>query len=182
MTNTEKNVEIAKLPDEIWMPVANYEGFYEVSNLGRLKSLSRKQKLKYWVTKKENLMLQAPDPQTGYKRATLSKKGVGKRFYIHRLVALAFLENKNNKPLVNHINSVRTDNRVENLEWCTDAENVRHSFQAQIYSNAAILMDTQTGVFYYSGKDAADSLGISYDKLMAMIYGRSINRTTLIKT
>ena len=80
----------------------------------------------------------------GYHRAELSKKGKQKRYFVHRLVATAYIPNKNNLPQVNHINGDKLDNRVENLEWCDASQNHKHSFK---YLNRPVtkLFNTDNG-------------------------------------
>lgn len=101
---------------EIWKEIKGFEK-YEISNLGRVRRLY-KQGYKY----------RKPVSQNGYNHVTLSKNGAWSKFQIHRLVAELFIPNPKNKPCVNHINGIKTDNRVENLEWCTYSENEKHSF------------------------------------------------------
>lgn len=94
--------------EEIFVPIKGYEGLYEVSNLGRIKSFKNgSQILKPVITKK------------GYFTIVLCLNGVPKRFLIHRLVAQAFIPNPDNLPFVNHKDEVKTNNVVTNLEWCT---------------------------------------------------------------
>lgn len=103
---------------EIWKDVKGYEGLYQISNLGNVKSL------KYaGGNKPKNLK---PTLNGGYYGVFLCKDGTKKRFTVHRLVALAFVPRIKNKALVNHINEIKTDNRVENLEWCNHSENVNY--------------------------------------------------------
>jgi hypothetical protein len=104
---------------EKWKDVVGYEGLYKVSDLGRVKnSLGIIMKCFYKDKSSDN-----------YLRVALSKYGACKKYTVHRLVALAFIPNEKNKPLVNHKNGVKNDNRLSNLEWCTSSENRIHSIQ-----------------------------------------------------
>ena len=105
---------------EEWRPIKGYEGLYEVSNLGRVKSLERYDTL---GRKKKEKILSSKYNKYGYLRVTLYKNGIGKDFFIHRLVAEAFIPNPENKPQIDHINTIRTDNRDKNLRWVTQKEN-----------------------------------------------------------
>lgn len=117
--------------EEIWKPIKGYEGFYEVSNLGRIKALSRKVlvskngDITYYRKKKEHIMSQ-PYSSNGYKQICLSKNGKTRLFRVHRLVAEAFIENPDRLPEVNHIDESRDNNRADNLEWCTHKYNNRY--------------------------------------------------------
>lgn len=106
------------MKQEIWRNVEGYEN-YQVSNLGNVKSLN------YRNTGTEQI-LKPRDDTHGYLIVALFKKGKGKNFKIHRLVAKAFLANPENFGDVNHKNEIKTDNRVENLEWCTRQYNLNY--------------------------------------------------------
>lgn len=99
---------------EEWKDIEDYPN-YQVSSMGRIKSLN------YNKTGKEKIM--KVTPCNGYFNLTLCKDGKTKQFQIHRLVAQAFIPNPENKPEIDHINTDRTDNRVENLRWVTHKEN-----------------------------------------------------------
>lgn len=100
---------------EEWRDIKGYEGLYQVSNLGRVKSLARKTNNQYG--KKERLMTQKLD-KDGYKRVGLNKNGKQIYYGVHRLVAQAFISNPNNYPQINHKDENKSNNKVDNLEWC----------------------------------------------------------------
>jgi len=107
---------------EIWKDVTDYEGYYQVSNFGRIKSLPRKYR-------KGKIIYQNPLPHTKYFVVRLAKDGVNHTHSVHRIVAKSFIPNPENKPEVNHKNGNRQDNRPENLEWVTKSENNLHAFR-----------------------------------------------------
>lgn len=104
---------------EEWKPVCGYEGFYEVSTEGRVRSLPR--------ATTNGGILKPIYSKDGYASVHLSREGHDKIKRINRLVAEAFIPNPENKPEVNHINGVRDDNRLCNLEWATTSENNLHA-------------------------------------------------------
>ena len=104
------------MEEEIWKPIKEFEGYYEVSNMGRVRSLNYKR------TGKKKILKNIEDYK-GYLEVGLTKNGKRKQFKVHRLVAEAFIPNPENKPCIDHINTVKSDNRVENLRWVTYKEN-----------------------------------------------------------
>ena len=96
---------------EYWKPVVGYEGLYEVSNWGRVKSLNYNHTGKGKILKQNQIM-------NGYKSVMLCKDGKRKNYLVHRLVAEAFIPNPDNLPQVNHKDENKTNNNVDNLEWC----------------------------------------------------------------
>ena len=108
---------------ETWKNIKGYEGLYQVSSEGRVKSLERKDCLGRIV--KERVLKTAPNAQ-GYPIVCLYVGGRQKLFKVHRLVCQAFHKNPENKPCVNHIDENKTNNCASNLEWCTYEENNNH--------------------------------------------------------
>lgn len=113
--------------EKIWKKIPNYSS-YEISNYGEIKTFNWKN------LGREAIMKPALDP-TGYPRTMLKRDdGLIHTIKVHRLVAITFIENPEGKPCVNHINGIRNDNRVVNLEWCTHKENMQHSFKIGLSS------------------------------------------------
>lgn len=104
---------------EIWLPVSGYEGLYEVSNFGRVKSLGNDN------SRKTKILIPCEEVG-GYLKVCLCKNGKGKTFRIHRIVAEAFLPNWCDFQQVNHIDEDKTNNHVNNLEWCDRKYNINH--------------------------------------------------------
>ena len=124
---------------EIWKPVVGYEGYYEVSNLGRMRSLDRMVNHKSGTQYLQRGQILAPRFRDGYVSTAISKFGKTKYCRIHRLVAQAFIPNPENKPTVNHKNGNKLDNSVENLEWATQSENQIHAIRTGLVKRESIL-------------------------------------------
>ena len=143
---------------EIWKPVVGYEGLYEISNMGRVKSIK--------FNKEKILFLQKD--KDGYLRSGLRKMGKLKKYFVHRLVAEAFIPNPNNLPIVNHKDENKQNNCVENLEWCTVKYN--NSYGSAIFKRKeklkkTIVQYTLTNTpikEWRSAKDIEMELGLSH--------------------
>ena len=114
---------------EIWKDIEGYEGLYQISNLGRVKRLGHQCGAIY-----RNEHLLKPCLRDRYLSVRLSKNGKVKNCNIHRLVASAFIPNPNNYDVVNHIDTNRMNNNVNNLEWCTQSYNCIHAVNNGIAS------------------------------------------------
>jgi len=113
--------------EEIWKDVVGHENIYQVSNLGNVRSCKRNKLL----LKNGWYLLRMYNSANGYKFVRINNKTA----YIHRLVSLAFLPSIENKKYVNHINGIKDDNRLDNLEWCTAKENTSHAIKTGLILN-----------------------------------------------
>ncbi len=110
--------------EEVWIDIKEYEGYYQISNLGRVRSLDRLVKHSDGHERKQfGKILKPIFDVGGYQYIALHKNANGKMFKVHRLVALAFIPNINNKLEINHLDEDKKNNKAENLEWCTRLEN-----------------------------------------------------------
>jgi hypothetical protein len=127
---------------EVWKDIKNYEGLYQVSNKGNIYSI-RKNKLFKLNTNK-----------FGYYCVSLYKNSTTKTYYVHRLVAETFIPNPDNKPEIDHIDTIKTNNRVENLRWCNHKENMNNTTSHKHYNKRAVKCTTTNKVFN-SSKEAS---------------------------
>lgn len=119
------NTQLENLPNEIWKDIKAFEGIYQISNKGRVKTLKcQRGRNRIWIDRV--IIMKPAISRCGYLRVDLWKHRKAKHFSVHRLVAEAFIPNPNNYPCVNHKDECKTNNHVENLEWCTSKYNTNY--------------------------------------------------------
>ena len=158
---------------EIFKDVKGYEGLYQISNVGNVKSLGNDK------TKKEKILKPAKNHK-GYLFVGLCKQGKQKNHYIHRLVAQAFIDNPNNLEQINHKNEIKTDNRVENLEWCTPKQNNNYGTHNQRSAANRInhpkrskqVLCVETGKVYPSAHQVERELGFAKSNIVNVCNGK----------
>ena len=157
---------------EEWRDVVGYEGLYQVSNLGRVRSL----------LKNEPRILKSIVQKNGYCAVSLRRDGKGTRFYVHRIVASAFYPNPDGFPVVNHIDGNKRNNNASNLEWCSYSHNARHAEDTGLHDSSVwykashkahrkkVIRDD--GLVFDSVNDAAASVGADPKNVSACLVGR----------
>lgn len=155
---------------EEYKNIPGYEGIYQISNYGNVKSLGNNK------SRKEKL-LKLQSKTNGYLFVTLYKNGKHNSYLVHRLVAQVFIPNPGNKPQVNHINGIKTDNNVKNLEWNTNTENVQHSHNTGLCENgikakSKPVLCTTTGEIFESINEASRQTGVSPSNIMRCCQGK----------
>lgn len=143
--------ELELLPNEEFRWVKGFENLYEVSNYGRVYSHYKGGKF-----------LKGRPQREGYLQVALYKDGKGKNYSVHRLVGEAFIPNPFDLPEINHLNEVKTDNRVENLQWCLSIENVNYGTRNErmAMKRGRKVRCIETGEVYYSSRKAERELGL----------------------
>ena len=168
---------------EIWKAVPGYVGLYEVSSLGRVRSVGRlvNGREGQMLTVKERVL--KPDVhQLGYRRVTLSKDGKAKRFAVHRLVALVFIPNPEGLPCISHEDDDPTNNSVGNLRWCTYSYNNNRDRHRQLLSDstkrtarkrkvAQYTLDGELVAVFDSIRDAAAENGVLHTGIQSCCVG-----------
>lgn len=186
------NTSPLDMKGEEWERVSGYP-FYLVSNMGRVKSLAR------WVSQKmgskklfEGRVLKQCLNSDGYPIVLFCNNGRKKTMTVHRLVAIAFIENPENKREVNHKKGIKTDNRVTELEWATPKENSTHSWRIGLNrmtnekkekisnsklgvsgNHGRLVLNIDTGIYYDTIKQAADSCKLKTSTLAARLSGQN---------
>lgn len=149
---------------EIWKDIKGYEGIYQVSNLGRVRSLDLI-RIELDGTKKlyKGKILKGVTQKSGYIAFDLYKHGRRKNIRGHVLVAKSFLSDMSDDFVVNHKDGNKTNNNIENLEWITFKENVRHAFKNRLNVKKGFdVLNLENGIFYESIGDAYRSYSLNF--------------------
>lgn len=152
---------------EIFKDIKDYEGLYQVSNVGNVKSLGNDK------TKKEKILKPAKDKK-GYLYVCLCNQEIRKIYKIHRLVGMVFLPNPQNLPEINHRDEDKTNNRVENLEWCDVKYNRNYGTRTErsALSQSKQVLCVETNKIYISANEAARQLGFSQSNISRCCNGK----------
>lgn len=180
------------IENEIWkrVTVDFYCNYFAVSNTGKLKRISRISKTDGHLIPEKILCFKKT--KKGYNRCDLRINGISKSFYLHRLIALAFIPQINGKPHVNHKDGNKLNNHVSNLEWCTPQENNEHGVSLGLlkrgrnikpyvskkteWGTYKPIIDLNTGTFW-KVEDVAGMVGTSKKYMMKMLRGERLNTT-----
>lgn len=158
--------------EEIYKDIEGYEGLYKVSNLGNVKSVGRYVLCRDGQHKPVYEKVISPGNNgAGYLFVYLWKDNKSKRYYIHQLVAKAFIENPNNYTKVNHKDFNKANNTIDNLEWCTDSQNMAHCSGYKVY----VIEEDKTTILDKFNSLTEAGLQLNKDKTTIRFYCRKNN-------
>lgn len=176
---------------EIWKDIPMYEGKYQVSNMGRVKSLNRTSpRGNHTLTIKGGILSPTKVGKrcNQYLAVNLVQHAQYKTFKVHRLVAMSFLDNHRNCEQINHKDGNKLNNALDNLEWCTRSENLLHAYRTGLIdlskrrqnNKTKNVIDQSTGIVYKSMKEAAEHLNVNKRTLHTWLLGTRTNKSTML--
>lgn len=155
---------------EVWKDIKGYEGLYQISNLGRVKSLSRIVVFRGRERLQKETILREATSRKGYSLVSLQKEGTAKTQKVHRLVAKAFIPNQQNYPQVNHKDENKKNNCVDNLEWCDCKYNNNYGLRTSKISKK--VLQIETGIIYPSVSEAHRKTKIDTANISGVCLGK----------
>ena len=168
--------------EEIWKDIDGYEGLYRAGSNGKIKSLSRFAKIKNNKLRhvKERIKKTSKNG-AGYLALTLSKYGGEKKFQVHNIILKTFVKNPHGKKCCDHINAIKTDNRLTNLRWATYSENIKHAYKLGLnkITKKRKMTSRQNGIKHLSKKTLCIETKKNYYSCIEASRETGINRTSL---
>lgn len=175
---------------ENWKDINGYTGIYQINPNGHIRTFDKQIRRGYCMANIKSRILKIQTFGSGYPGLVLTKNGRKKRFSIHRLLALHFISNPGGKKYVNHKDGDKTNFALTNLEWSTQSENMKHAYSTGLAIPAImkgdqnwaskIILDTQSGVFYFGIREASEARRHSRIQLGKKLRGERKNTTSLI--
>ncbi len=163
--------------EEVWKPIPGFEGYYEASNMGNIRSLDRFTKNRWGsCTFHKSQLMKCRIVKNGYAHVKLTKDGNKFEPLVHRIIADMFIPNPDNLPQINHKNGDKSDNRVSNLEWCTSSQNQLHSrrvLKRHCGKSRKPVICLETGETFDSLTSAGKTLGINSGGIYYVCEGRN---------
>ena len=158
--------------DEKWKTIPGFEGYYEASNLGQIRSVERIVRSGRGYRTVFSTILKPAIGEWGYEYVSLSVNGKRYNRRVNRLIAQTFIENPNHLPQVNHKDGVKTNNCVDNLEWCTASRNMKHCFDNGMSDWATKVRIVETGEEFNSIVECANKINGHVQLIIACLNGR----------
>lgn len=166
--------------EDVWENIPNYEGFYEISCNGIVRSIKRSIQIKNTYRTYPSKIISTRINNSGYLEVRLSKNGKTKTTFVHRLLAQTFIPNPCEKKIVNHKNGIKQDNSLSNLEWVTQSENITHAVVSGLIKKIGKrVINEKTKKEFLSIRDAARSIKIPYSTCKNYLNGNRKNKTKL---
>ena len=162
------------MENEVWKDIKDYEGLYQVSNMGRIKSLKRYEKSGSKIRLRNEKILKQKNTM-GYNYVILSKFNKLKTYRIHRLVAETFISNPQQLPQVNHIDGNKLNNKAKNLEWCTASYNIKEAYRLNLSKTRKVIQYNLNGDFiklWSSIANASKSLNLDTSAIVKCCKGK----------